>query len=260
MIAVIVAIQSEFDAIQQLLSEKKEIICKNVSYTTGKISNKEIVLAICGVGKVAAAICCCRLLENFEIDYVVNIGTAGGIKEYENIGDVMVADKLTYHDYDTSAFDNYSIGFAQNPYVFYSDEKLVKKASSLLNDGLHQVFVGPLVSKDMSENAWMLRNEGTQGVHITPYNFKEVVNLDKTAEIFIKRMISHCSYLLDEEALPNNSILYSEFKVLNELKQIKVNGEHLNQDEQHKIIEELFMKTSGTITENKFREFLANID
>ena len=84
MIAVIVAIQSEFDAIQQLLSEKKEIICKDVSYTTGKISNKEIVLAICGVGKVAAAICCCRLLENFEIDYVVNIGTAGGIKEYEN--------------------------------------------------------------------------------------------------------------------------------------------------------------------------------
>ena len=146
MIAVIVAIQSEFDAIQQLLSEKKEIICKDVSYTTGKISNKEIVLAICGVGKVAAAICCCRLLENFEIDYVVNIGTAGGIKEYENIGDVMVADKLTYHDYDTSAFDNYSIGFAQNPYVFSSDEKLVKKASSLLNDGLHQVFVGPLVS------------------------------------------------------------------------------------------------------------------
>ena len=119
-------------------------------------------------------------------------------------------------------------------------------------------FVGPLVSKDMSENAWMLRNEGKQGVHITPYNFKEVVNLDKTAEIFIKRMISHCTYLLDEEALPNNSILYSEFKVLNELKQIKVNGEHLTQDEQHKIIEELFMKTSGTITENKFREFLLN--
>ena len=119
-------------------------------------------------------------------------------------------------------------------------------------------FVGPLVSKDMSENAWMLRKDGKQGVHITPYNFKEVVNLDKTAEIFIKRMISHCTYLLDEEALPNNSILYSEFKVLNELKQIKVNGEHLTQDEQHKIIEELFMKTSGTITENKFREFLLN--
>lgn len=117
-------------------------------------------------------------------------------------------------------------------------------------------FVGPLVSRKQSKNAWMVRNEGMQGIHITPYNFKEVVNLDKTAEIFIKRMISHCTYLLDEEALPNYSILYSKFKILNELKQIKINGERLTQEQQHKIIEELFMKNTGTITENKFRNFL----
>lgn len=119
-------------------------------------------------------------------------------------------------------------------------------------------FVGPLVSSSQSNNAWMIRNEGMEHKHIDPYNFKEIVNLDKTAEIFIRRMISHCTYLLDEEALPNNSILYSEFKVLNELKQIKINGDRLTQDEQHRIIEELFMKTTGSITENKFRDFLLN--
>ena len=119
-------------------------------------------------------------------------------------------------------------------------------------------FVGPLVSSAQSKNAWLIRNEGNEHEHIDPYNFKRVVNLDKTAEIFIRRMISHCTYLLNEEALPNNSILYSEFKVLNELKQIKINGEHLTQGQQHKIIEELFMKTDGTITENKFSIFLQN--
>lgn len=119
-------------------------------------------------------------------------------------------------------------------------------------------FVGPLVSSSQSNNAWMVRNEGMEHEHINPYNFKKIVNLDKTAEIFIRRMISHCTYLLDEEALPNNSILYSEFKVLNELKQIKINGDHLTQDEQHRIIEELFMQTTGSITENKFRDFLLN--
>ena len=122
-------------------------------------------------------------------------------------------------------------------------------------------FVGPLVSKEQSENAWMIRNEGKDHVHIDPYNFDEVVNKDQTAECFIKRMISHCTYLLSEEALPNYSILYSKFKVLNELKQIKVNGERLTQEQQHKIIEELFMKYTGTITENKFRDFLLeNLD
>lgn len=119
-------------------------------------------------------------------------------------------------------------------------------------------FVGPLVSSEMSKNAWMIRNEGKEYVHITPYNFDEVVNKDKTAELFIKRMISHCTYLLNEGALPNNSILYSEFKVLNELKQIKVNGDPLTNEQQHKIISDLFMKNSGPINDFKFRDFLLN--
>ena len=53
-------------------------------------------------------------------------------------------------------------------------------------------------------------------------------------------MISHCTYILDEEALPNNSILYSKFKVMNELKQIKINGYKILNDFQHKIYDNLF--------------------
>ena len=56
------------------------------------------------------------------------------------------------------------------------------------------------------------------GVAITPYNFDDVIDKEQTAEKFIKRMISHCTYLLAEYALPNNSILYSKFKVMNEKK------------------------------------------
>ena len=42
-----------------------------------------------------------------------------------------------------------------------------------------------------------------ENVKITPYNFDEVVDKENTAEQFIKRMVSHCTYLLDEYALPN---------------------------------------------------------
>lgn len=117
-------------------------------------------------------------------------------------------------------------------------------------------FVGPLVSDKKSKNAYMIRK--IDNVKIDPYNFDEVIDKEKTAEKFILRMISHCTYLLDENALPNNSILYSEFKVLNELKQIKINNERLTNEQQHKIVNELFMKTNGTITETKFRDFLLN--
>ncbi len=115
-------------------------------------------------------------------------------------------------------------------------------------------YVGPLVSSDKSKNAWLSRK--VFGVNITPYNFDEVVDKGKTAEEFIRRMMSHCSYLLDEYALPNNSILYCKYKVLNELKQIRIDGNLLSLEEQHQIFEDLFLKTSGVITERKFINYL----
>lgn len=95
---------------------------------------------------------------------------------------------------------------------------------------------------------------------ITPYNFEEIVDKEKTAEKFIKRMISHCTYLLNEYALPNNSILYSKYKVMNELKQIKINGNKITNDLQHRILDEFFMKTNGSLTEKKFKEYLYTLN
>ena len=122
-------------------------------------------------------------------------------------------------------------------------------------------YIGPLNNttsnkNQKNQNAWMIRKENN--VKITPYNFEKVIDKEKTAEEFIMRMISHCTYLLDEYALPNNSILYSKFKVLNELKQIKVNGYKLEKELLHKVLEELFMKESGAITEKKFIQYLKN--
>lgn len=119
-------------------------------------------------------------------------------------------------------------------------------------------YVGPLVSEDRSPFAWMERK--VENVRITPYNFDEVIDKEKTAEKFIKRMISHCTYLLNEYALPNNSILYSRYKVMNELKQIKVNGNKLSIDVQHKIIKDFFEKTNGSITDKKFKEYLYSLN
>lgn len=127
-------------------------------------------------------------------------------------------------------------------------------------------YVGPLVEqpKDL-ENlknskykfSWMIRKK--QG-KITPYNFNEMIDLDVSAEQFIKKMLSHCTYLLDEIAMPNHSILYSKFKVLNELKQISIDGEKLSKELQEKIYRELFLTTSGTITEKIFKNYLNQIN
>ena len=117
-------------------------------------------------------------------------------------------------------------------------------------------YVGPLVSSKKSKNAWLERR--IDNVKITPYNFDEVVDKEKTAEEFIRRMMSHCSYLLNEYALANNSILYSKYKVMNELKQIRINDRKIELNFQQILLTEFFEKTTGTITEKKFKNFLVS--
>lgn len=115
-------------------------------------------------------------------------------------------------------------------------------------------YVGPLVSSTRSENAWLERK--VDNVKITPYNFDEVIDKEQTAETFIRRMMSHCTYLLSEYALANNSILYSKFKVMNELKQIRINDRKIELNFQQQLLKDFFMKTTGTITEKKFKNYL----
>ena len=120
-------------------------------------------------------------------------------------------------------------------------------------------YVGPLNTntnkKDVSnKNAWLIKKDDY--TKITPYNFDEVIDKEQTAEQFITRMISNCTYILNEKAMPSNSILYSKYKVLNELKQIKINNIKLPIDLQHTIYEELFLTTNKTITEKIFIDFI----
>jgi len=120
-------------------------------------------------------------------------------------------------------------------------------------------YVGPLhnYTSDYeidNPNMWMIRKQ--DNVLITPYNFEEVVDINASAEKFITRMIKNCTYLLDEPSIPANSILYSKFKVLNELKQIKINDQKLTNEQQKAIYNNLFLKEPGIITNNKFVSYL----
>ena len=122
-------------------------------------------------------------------------------------------------------------------------------------------YVGPLNTntnkKDVvNKNAWLIKKNNY--AKITPFNFDEVIDKEQTAEQFIMKMISNCTYLINEKAIPSNSILYSKYKVLNELKQIKINNIKLSIDLQHKIYEELFLNTNKTITEKMFIDFIKN--
>ncbi|QEN04729.1 type II CRISPR RNA-guided endonuclease Cas9 [Thiospirochaeta perfilievii] len=117
-------------------------------------------------------------------------------------------------------------------------------------------YVGPLVSEDKSEFAWMERL--TEG-EILPWNYKDVIDIDKTAEKFIRRMTNKCTYLPKEDVIPKNSILYSEFILLNELNKVRIGGKLLSMDLKRDIIRDVFKKYKN-VTIKKIKDYLNNSD
>ena len=57
-----------------------------------------MVAGKCGIGKVNAALNTYRLIENIHPDLVINSGVAGGASAKIRIGDVLIADRIAYHD------------------------------------------------------------------------------------------------------------------------------------------------------------------
>jgi CRISPR-associated endonuclease Csn1 len=90
-------------------------------------------------------------------------------------------------------------------------------------------YVGPLVEndgsgKDYQKFSWMVRKENSTG-KILPWKFADQVDLPACGNAFIKRMSRKCTYLPNENVLPKNSLLYSEYTVLNEINNLRINGE-----------------------------------
>lgn len=96
-------------------------------------------------------------------------------------------------------------------------------------------YVGPLNTH--SDKSWLIRGKEK----IYPWNFDKVVDVEKSAEAFITNLTSKCTYLFDRDVIPKNSILYSKFMVLNELNNLRLDGEKPDVQFKQDIFSDLFM-------------------
>jgi len=115
-------------------------------------------------------------------------------------------------------------------------------------------YVGPLTDESRSKFAWMKRKANASG-KIYPWNFDSIVDKDASEQEFISRMTKSCTYIPGETVLPKNSLLYTSFEVLNEINNLKINGESITVEQKQNIYENLFLKNSK-VTPAKLKNFL----
>lgn len=97
-IGIIVAMGKEMKLMLPLLENHATSTLGGITFHHGEIGGHEIVLMQCGIGKVNAAIGTQSLVERFSPDLVINTGVAGGAGNAAGILDIVVAERIAYHD------------------------------------------------------------------------------------------------------------------------------------------------------------------
>ena len=134
-IGIIVAEIEELDAIKSLMYNIEEVHIYNLNIFKGKISNKDCLLVRCGVGKVNASRITQILTDNFKLEFIINLGSAGSLNNDLNIGDIVIAKNLVQHDFDVTAFGRDKGCIPDTGMFFECDTNLLQRCMSIkIND------------------------------------------------------------------------------------------------------------------------------
>ena len=110
-------------------------------------------------------------------------------------------------------------------------------------------YVGPLNPK--SPRSWVVRDMAP----ITPWNFKQQVNLAASANAFMQRLVGRCTYT-GQPVLPKDSLLYSEYMVRNEINTLRCNGQLLPPNIKEQLYQDLFVASSKKVTKKTVQKYL----
>ena len=103
MIGLITAMPCEAAFFENIMTDKRSVKLGTSTFTRGKIGSTEVVLSVCGVGKVFAGVCANTMIVDLGCTHIVNIGVAGSLDKNIGIGDIVSAKASVQHDMDTSA-------------------------------------------------------------------------------------------------------------------------------------------------------------
>lgn len=97
-LAVLGAFEQEVSLLGEMLTAAESRSIEGITFTSGRLDGRPIVLAWTGVGKVNAAMTTTLLLEHFQPAQVILTGIAGGVDPNLQPGDIVIAEQTAHHD------------------------------------------------------------------------------------------------------------------------------------------------------------------
>ena len=104
---IIGAMPSEIALLETQMSGAKKEVVSGLTYQTGKIRGKDVVLCCSEIGKVNAAMCAQTLALRYNVDCMVNTGVAGCTCDDLGVLDIVLSRDLVFHDFDWEIMEDY---------------------------------------------------------------------------------------------------------------------------------------------------------
>lgn len=148
MLGIIGAMSEEVNELVKLMQVEEEKEDSGYKFYKGYLGKKETVVVQGGIGKVNATISATLLIRDFDIDHVINIGTAGGIRADEEVGDIVISRKIVHHDFDLTGFGR---AYGEVPGFgvgFDADAKMIELCQKILKANHARAYTGLIASGD----------------------------------------------------------------------------------------------------------------
>ena len=151
-LGIIGAMTVEIDSLKGQMQDLAITQKAGMEFCTGTLDGLDVVVVVCGVGKVNAAMCVQVLCDCFGVTHIINTGIAGSLRAELDIGDLVVSSEAIYHDFTCCALNPvYTVGQVPGLPVrsFPADESMLGyalKAAESVHAG--HIRVGIVASGD----------------------------------------------------------------------------------------------------------------
>lgn len=150
----------EVDAVKELLKNGGTHTVSGIEFVYGELFGMNVVAAVCGVGKVFAAICAEAMIVTFRPDAVINAGVGGSLTDKLDIGDAGIATSVVQHDMDTTPLgDPKGLISGINKVYFECDAKCVELLQQAADEHGIRSAQGVIASGDRFVNSASMRDE-----------------------------------------------------------------------------------------------------
>ncbi|RLV61711.1 5'-methylthioadenosine/adenosylhomocysteine nucleosidase [Parashewanella curva] len=137
-IGVIGAMEPEVIHLIDSLQNSKKRTIASIEFVAGEYGEHQLIITRSGIGKVTASIATTLLIQEFNPDYVINTGSAGGFADELTIGDIVISNEVRHHDVDVTAF-GYEIGQVPQQPAAYLPHPILVDAAKKAIDKIGQV-------------------------------------------------------------------------------------------------------------------------